>query len=103
MKHAATLSVNGMQYPVEVDGDATLLRVLRDDLGLTGTKTGCDDCECGACMVLVDGRPVNSCVYLALQATDAEVTTVEGLADGDQLSAVQAAFLDAGEIGRAHV
>ena len=98
MKHAATLSVNGMQYPVEVDGDATLLRVLRDDLGLTGTKTGCDDCECGACMVLVDGRPVNSCVYLALQATDAEVTTVEGLADGDQLSAVQAAFLDAGGV-----
>ena len=98
MKHAATLSVNGMQYPIEVDGDATLLRVLRDDLGLTGTKTGCDDCECGACMVLVDGRPVNSCVYLALQATDAEVTTVEGLADGDQLSAVQAAFLDAGGV-----
>ena len=98
MKHAATLSVNGMQYPVEVDGDATLLKVLRDDLGLTGTKTGCDDCECGACMVMVDGRPVNSCVYLALQAQDAEVTTVEGLADGDQLSAVQAAFLDAGGV-----
>ena len=98
MKHAATLSVNGMQYPVEVDGDATLLRVLRDDIGLTGTKTGCDDCECGACMVMVDGRPVNSCVYLALQAVDAEVTTVEGLADGDQLSAVQSAFLDAGGV-----
>ena len=98
MKHAATLSVNGMQYPVEVDGDATLLRVLRDDLGLTGTKTGCDDCECGACMVMVDGRPVNSCVYLALQAVDSEVTTVEGLADGDQLSAVQSAFLDAGGV-----
>ena len=98
MKHAATLSVNGMQYPVEVDGDATLLTVLRDDLGLTGTKTGCDDCECGACMVMVDGRPVNACVYLALQAQDAEVTTVEGLADGDQLSAVQTAFLEAGGV-----
>ena len=98
MKHDATLTVNGMQYPVAVDGDATLLRVLRDDLGLTGTKTGCDDCECGACMVMVDGKPVNACVYLALQAEGSEVTTVEGLADGEQLSAVQAAFLETGGV-----
>jgi carbon-monoxide dehydrogenase small subunit len=98
MKHAATLSVNGIQYPVHLDGDASLLTALRDDIGLTGTKTGCDDCECGACMVLVDGAPVNSCTYLALQAEGSEITTVEGLADGDQLSAVQEAFLDAGGV-----
>jgi aerobic-type carbon monoxide dehydrogenase small subunit (CoxS/CutS family) len=98
MKHAATLTVNGTAYPVELDGDTTLVRALRDDLGLTGTKEGCDDCECGACMVMVDGRPVNSCTYLALQAVGSEVTTVEGLADGEELSALQAAFLDQGGV-----
>ena len=98
MKHVATLTVNGTAYPVELEGDTTLVRALRDDLGLTGTKEGCDDCECGACMVLVDGRPVNSCTYLALQAVGSEVTTVEGLADGDELSALQAAFLDQGGV-----
>ena len=98
MKHDATLAVNGIQYPVSIDGDATLLNVIREDIGLTGTKTGCDDCECGACMVLVDDRPVNSCTYLALQAEGSEITTVEGLADGDDLTAVQAAFLEAGGV-----
>jgi aerobic-type carbon monoxide dehydrogenase small subunit (CoxS/CutS family) len=98
MKHAATLTVNGMQYPVELDGDTTLVRALRDHIGLTGTKEGCDDCECGACMVMVDGRPVNSCTYLALQAAGSEITTVEGLADGDELSALQSAFLDEGGV-----
>lgn len=90
--------VNRMAYPVEIDGDATLVRVLRDTIGLTGTKEGCDDCECGACMVLVDGRPVNSCTYLALQAEGSEITTVEGLADGDTLSSLQSAFLDEGGV-----
>jgi carbon-monoxide dehydrogenase small subunit len=98
MKHAATLTVNGIAYPVELDGDTTLVKALRDQLGLTGTKEGCDDCECGACMVMVDGRPVNSCTYFALQAVGSEVTTVEGLADGDELSALQAAFLDQGGV-----
>jgi len=98
MKHAATLTVNGTAYPVELDGDTTLVRALRDHIGLTGTKEGCDDCECGACMVMVDGRPVNSCTYLALQAAGSEVTTVEGLADGEELSALQAAFLDQGGV-----
>ncbi len=90
--------VNGMAYPVELDGDATLVRALRDTIGLTGTKEGCDDCECGACMVLVDGRPVNSCTYLALQAEGSEITTVEGLADGDTLSSLQSALLDEGGV-----
>ena len=98
MKHAATLHVNGMAYPVELEGDATLLNAIREDIGLTGTKTGCDDCECGACMVMVDGRPVNACTDLALQAVGSEVTTVEGLADGDELSAIQSAFLEAGGV-----
>ena len=98
MKHAATLTVNGMAYPVELEGDTTLVRAIRDDIGLTGTKEGCDDCECGACMVMIDGRPVNSCTYLALQAVGSEVTTVEGLADGETLSSLQSAFLDQGGV-----
>jgi carbon-monoxide dehydrogenase small subunit len=98
MKHAATLTVNGIAYPVELDGDTTLVKALREQLGLTGTKEGCDDCECGACMVMVDGKPVNSCTYFALQAVGSEVTTVEGLADGEELSALQAAFLDQGGV-----
>ena len=82
MSYACTLNVNGIAYPVELEPGRTLLTVLRDELGLTGTKEGCDDSECGACMVLVDGRPVNSCSYLALQADGREITTVEGLAAG---------------------
>ena len=76
----------------------TLLTVLRGELGLTGAKEGCDDSECGACMVLVDGRPVNSCSYLALQADGREITTVEGLANGGELHPLQAAFLDEGGV-----
>ena len=86
MSHACTLNVNGISYPLELDAGRTLLTVLRNELGLTGAKEGCDDSECGACMVLVDGRPVNACSYLALQADGREITTVEGLAkDGDTL------------------
>ena len=80
MSYPATLNVNGVGYPVEIEPGRSLLSVLRGELGLTGTKEGCDDSECGACMVLLDGRPVNSCSYLALQADGREVTTVEGLA-----------------------
>ncbi|HEY1367782.1 MAG TPA: (2Fe-2S)-binding protein, partial [Gaiellaceae bacterium] len=67
-------------------------------IGLTGSKEGCDDSECGACMMLLDGRPVNSCSYLALQAEGAEITTVEGLANGDDLSGLQRAFLTYGGV-----
>ena len=93
MKVPATLVVNGTAYPVEVDPHVSLLRAVREEVGLTGSKEGCDDSECGACMMLLDGKPVNSCSYLALQAEGREVTTVEGLADGDRLSDLQAAFL----------
>ena len=79
MSVSITLNVNGVPYPVAVEAHRTLVTVIRNEIGLTGTKEGCDDCECGACMVLVDGRPVNSCSYLAVQADGREVTTVEGL------------------------
>jgi aerobic-type carbon monoxide dehydrogenase small subunit (CoxS/CutS family) len=79
MSVSITLNVNGVPYPLAIEPQRTLVTVIRNEVGLTGTKEGCDDCECGACMVLVDGRPVNSCSYLAVQADGREVTTVEGL------------------------
>ncbi len=93
-----TLHVNGVEYPIVADQTRNLLSVIRDEVGLTGTKEGCDDCECGACMVLIDGRPVNSCSYLAVQAQGREITTVEGLADGDQLAALQQNLLEIGGV-----
>jgi aerobic-type carbon monoxide dehydrogenase small subunit (CoxS/CutS family) len=93
-----TLSVNGVPYSLGVEAGTTLLSLIRVELGLTGTKEGCDDSECGACMVLLDGRPLNSCSYLALQASGREVTTVEGLARDGQLNALQRSFIDAGGI-----
>lgn len=98
MSHKFDLEVNGIEYPLEIDADRSLLRVLRDDIGLTGTKEGCDDSECGACMALIDGQPVNSCSFLAVQAQGRSVTTIEGLMDGDRLSAIQAALLDEGGV-----
>jgi aerobic-type carbon monoxide dehydrogenase small subunit (CoxS/CutS family) len=93
-----SLTVNGVDYPVTVDQGRNLLSVIRTEIGLTGTKEGCDDCECGACMVLLDGQPVNSCSYLAAQAQGREITTVEGLAAGDALAAVQRNLLDEGGV-----
>ena len=98
MGHPATLLVNGTSYAVELDAGRTLLSVLRGELGLTGSKEGCDDSECGACMVMLDGRPVNSCSFLALQADGRAVTTVEGLASGSELHALQRAFLEHGGV-----
>ena len=98
MKYPITLTVNGIEYPTEVDAHETLLVAVRDGLGLTGSKEGCDDSECGACMMLLDGQPVNACSYLALQADGREITTVEGLAKGGELHPLQAAFLDEGGV-----
>ncbi len=98
MKVAATLKVNGVAYQVELDPGTNLLAAVRDVVGLTGSKEGCDDSECGACMMLLDGEPVNSCSYLALQAEGSTVTTVEGLAAGLELSPLQAAFLEHGGV-----
>lgn len=96
--HEMNLHVNGISYPVAVDEGRNLLSVIRTEIGLSGTKEGCDDCECGACMVLIDGRPVNSCSYLAAQADGREVTTIEALATGDLLHPIQQAMLDSGGV-----
>lgn len=73
------LTVNGINHPVTVEHGRNLLSVIRQEIGLTGTKEGCDDCECGACMVLLDGQPVNSCSYLAAQAQGRAISTIEGV------------------------
>jgi aerobic-type carbon monoxide dehydrogenase small subunit (CoxS/CutS family) len=95
---AATLRVNGIDYPVEIDPHLSLLRAVREHVGLTGAKEGCDDSECGACMMLLDGQPVNSCSYLALQAEGREITTVEGLSPPGKLNGLQQAFLEHGGV-----
>lgn len=92
------LVVNGVTYPVSAEADRSLLSVIRNEVGLTGTKEGCDDCECGACIVLVDGQPVNSCSYLAAQAQGSAVSTVEGLADNRDLHPLQSLLLEAGGV-----
>ena len=98
MNISINLNVNGIDYPVDVHPGRNLVSVLRNEIGLTGTKEGCDDCECGACMVLIDGRPVNSCSYLAAQAADRPIMTVEGVMVGDQLHPLQQALLDEGGV-----
>ena len=92
------LDVNGITYPVTADQGKNLLSVIRENVGLTGTKEGCDDCECGACMVLLDGQPVNSCSYLAVQAQGRQVTTIEGVMDGPEMHALQRNLLEAGGV-----
>jgi carbon-monoxide dehydrogenase small subunit len=98
LKVAATLRVNGIDCPVEIDPHASLLQTVREQVGLTGAKEGCDDSECGACMMLLDGEPVNSCSYLALQAEGREITTVEGLAPPGEISDLQQTFLEHGGV-----
>jgi aerobic-type carbon monoxide dehydrogenase small subunit (CoxS/CutS family) len=90
---AIELTVNGDRVSLAVPPERTLVEVLRYDLGLTGTKQGCDEGDCGACTVLVDGRPVPSCLVLALEADGSRVDTVEGLATGPKLHPLQDAFV----------
>jgi len=89
-----SFTVNGREYALEVAAHHTLLDVLRDQLALTGTKECCVEGECGACSVVMNGRAINSCLTLAVEADGTEVTTVEGLAEGGELSPLQEAFLD---------
>ena len=89
-----TLTVNGERHTVEIEGRTLLVHLLRDTLGLTATNIGCDTTSCGACTVLLDGESVKSCTVLAASVADCSVTTLEGLADGDQWHAVQQAFRD---------
>ena len=90
------LTVNGTLYELGVQPWETLLEVIRDKLGLTGTKEGCGLGECGACTVIMDGKTVNSCLVLAVEADGKQITTIEGLADGDKLHPIQEAFITVG-------
>ncbi|MFI6080647.1 2Fe-2S iron-sulfur cluster-binding protein [Streptomyces sp. NPDC051217] len=91
---AITLNINGEKHHLSIDHRTTLLDALRERLDLTGTKKGCDQGQCGACTVLVDSRRVVSCLNLAVAAEGREITTIEGVAEGDELHPVQQAFLD---------
>src|ERR1700710_797045 len=97
MRRPMRLTVNGGEHELALDPRTTLLDTLREQLGLTGTKKGCDHGQCGACTVLLDGRRINSCLTLAVMHDGAHVTTVEGLAtgpDGNDLHPLQQAFID---------
>ena len=91
--HEITVKVNGKAEYVTVPGNMTLLRMLREELALTGTKNGCEAGECGACTVLLDGEPVNSCLVLAVEVDGRSVTTVEGLAQDGELTPLQESFV----------
>jgi carbon-monoxide dehydrogenase small subunit len=98
MKHQLSLTVNGELYEVQVEAETTLLDLIRDSLGLTGTKKGCNEGDCGACTVLMDGEPVNSCMLLAVEADGREVITIEGIARGRELHPLQKAFVEKGAV-----
>lgn len=98
MKHEIKFSLNDEIVILEVEPDELLVDVLRERLGLTGTKVGCRKGDCGACTVIIDGKPVNSCLKLAVQINGCSVTTIEGLSKGDQLHPIQQAFVEAGAI-----
>ena len=96
MKTLIELKVNGESHDVAVKPNRTLLEVLREELGLTGTKEGCDAGDCGTCTVLLDGKPVPSCLVLAVDAQGKDILTIEGLANGPELHPIQKAFVDHG-------
>jgi aerobic carbon-monoxide dehydrogenase small subunit len=98
MERSVILTINHKDYELTVEPNETLLEVLRDRLGLTGTKAGCNTGDCGACTVLMDEKPVNSCLVLAVRAQGCTICTVEGLAEGEDLHRIQAAFLDKGAV-----
>jgi len=98
VKRELELKVNGEDYTLEVEPHRTLLEVVRNDLGLTGTKLGCGGGECGACTVILDGKAVKSCLMLALDAKGKELWTIEGLAKGGDLHPLQRAFVQQGAI-----
>ena len=92
------LKVNGTSYRMSIKPRRTLVEVLRETLGLTGTKKSCNEGECGACTVMMDGRPVASCLVLAVDAQGKEILTIEGLSEGEELHPIQEAFLKHGGI-----
>lgn len=98
MKLLVSLNVNGQSYDLALAPHRTLLDVLREEIGLTGTKRGCDDGDCGACTVLIDGAPITSCMMLAVDAQGKAITTIEGLAANGKLHPLQRAFIDHGAL-----
>ncbi len=98
MKTSVTLNVNGLETEVRISPDRTLLDVLRNELDLTGAKCGCNQGVCGACNVIIDGKPARACLTLAADVEGVPVTTVEGLASNGSMSTVQQAFVDAAAI-----
>lgn len=96
--HKINVRVNGVMEEVVVPSNMTLMRMLRESLALTGTKNGCSAGECGACTVLINGEPVNSCMMLAVECDGAEITTVEGLAHDNQLDPIQEAMIQEGGV-----
>lgn len=98
MKVLINMTINDTQYDVAVEPNTTLADMLRDQLGLTGTKKGCELGDCGSCTVIMDGRPVNACLVLAMQAAGRDIVTIEGLETEDGLHPVQQAFVDHGAI-----
>jgi len=98
MKHALSLTINGERYELLVEPYCSLLDMLRDYLHLTGTKKGCDEGDCGACTVLIQGQTATSCMVLALDTRDKDILTVEGLAQGEKLHPVQEAFVKYGGV-----
>jgi carbon-monoxide dehydrogenase small subunit len=98
MKRIISLTVNGETVEAAVEPNSTLLQFLREQLGLTGAKHGCGLGDCGACTVILDGAPVNSCLVLAVQANGREVLTIEGLAQNGELHPIQSAFVEKGAI-----
>jgi carbon-monoxide dehydrogenase small subunit len=98
MKKEITLKVNGNDYKMTVDTRMTLIEAIRDEIGLTGTKEGCSVGECGTCTVLMDGKPIYSCIMLAVEAEGKEILTIEGLADSDGLHPIQKSFIDHGAV-----
>ena len=97
-KHTIRFTVNGQQRVLTTDANRTLLQALRDDLGLTGVKDGCSEGECGACTVIMDGKPVNSCLVLAAQADGSTILTIEGLGTREQPHPMQTAFVEEGAV-----
>jgi carbon-monoxide dehydrogenase small subunit len=93
-KREITLTINGRNYGIRVDPRRTLVDAIRDDCGQTGTHIGCEHGVCGACTILLDGEPVRACLMFAVQAEGRQIRTVEGLANGDELSVLQQAFID---------
>jgi len=98
MKQLVTLNINGEQHELAISPDATLLTVLREDLGLLGTKRGCDTSACGCCTIHIDGKAVYACVVYAMSVQGGEITTIEGLGENGKLDPLQDAFIEAGAV-----